>query len=112
MKVNDSITPAIGVAKVMLIIAGIFLYGCEKKTNGPDDGSDGEPSGTNKGLFVSFKTPGWSEKIDCSHLSFLPNSCDPAPNNSVYYVYATSDSTKMIFHNSYTVDIDVPRKLI
>jgi len=93
-------------------MVGLLLFGCEKNTNGPDDGSDDEPSDTNKGLFVSFETPGWSEKIDCSHLSFQPNSCSPPPNNSVYYVYATSQSTKMTFQISYPVDSAVFSKLV
>lgn len=111
MKVSDWITPVINVAKAVLVIAGLFLYGCEKKANGPDDGSDGDPSGANKELFISFKTPGWSEKIDCSHLSFLPNSCS-SQANSVYYVTATSASTRMSFQISYPVDSAVFGKLV
>ena len=105
MKINDWTTPT--VTKLFFLMAGLFLFGCEKNTNGPDD----EPSGTNKGLFVSFKTPGWSEKIDCSHLSFQPNSCS-SQGNAVYFVYATSQSTKMTFQISYPVDSAVFSKLV
>lgn len=110
MKINGWTIPT--VTKLFLLMAGLFLFGCEKNSNGPSDGSDDEPSGANKGLFVSFKTPGWSEKIDCSHLSFQPNSCSPPPDNSVYYVYATSQSTKMTFQISYPVDSAVFSKLV
>ncbi|MFB2120290.1 hypothetical protein [Parapedobacter sp. 2B3] len=90
--------------KTVLLVASLSIYGCEKKPNGSLDGPDDGPSGASKGLFVSFKTPDWSEKVDCSQLSFRPNSCDPPPDNSVYYVYATSASTKMTFQISYPVD--------
>ncbi|MGV3760987.1 hypothetical protein [Parapedobacter sp.] len=112
MKVNDWTAAAMNMVKALLLVAGLFLYGCEKKTNGPDDGPDGGPSGAAKGLFISFKTPGWSEKIDCSHLSFQPNSCSPPPNNSVYYVTATSASTKMSFQISYPVDSSAVAELV
>lgn len=108
MKVNNWTVLMMNASKIMLVVASLFLYSCEKKTNGPGDGPDGGPdggpSGTSDGLFVSFKVPSWSEKIDCSHLSFRPNSCSPPPDNSVYYVYATSQSTKMTFQISYPVD--------
>lgn len=103
MKRYDWAVLAKRTAMVIIMIAGAFLYSCEKKTNGPDDGSDEGPSNATKGLFVSFKTPGWSEKIDCSHLSFQPQSCTSYAN-SVYYVTATSASTKMSFQVSYPVD--------
>lgn len=90
-------------AKVMIMIACVFLYSCEKKANGLDGDPDDGSSGSTAGLFVSFKTPGWSEKIDCSHLSFQPNSCS-SQANSVYYVTATSASTRMSFQISYPVD--------
>lgn len=115
MKVNDWTALAGHVTKVMLVVTSLFLYSCEKKTNGPGDGSDGGPdggpSGISEGLFVSFKVPSWSEKIDCSHLSFQPNSCSPPPNREVYYVTATSASTKMSFQISYPVDSAAVGKL-
>lgn len=113
MKINGWTTSTI--TKLFFLMAGLFLSGCEKNPNGPVDGTDSGPddgpSSTKEELFVSFKTPGWSEKIDCSHLSFRPESCSPPPNNSVYYVTATSASTKMTFQISYPVDSAVFSKL-
>lgn len=116
MKVNNWTVLVTNASKIMLVVASLFLYSCEKKTNGPGDGPDGDPdsgpSGTNEGLYVSFKVPDWSEKIDCSHLSFQPNSCSPPPNREVYYVTATSASTKMSFQVSYPVDSASFSKLV
>src|SRR5690606_13427252 len=94
-----------------LVVATLFLCGCEKKASGPDDDSDGGPSICGKEMFISFKTPGWSEKIDCSHLSFAPNSGSPPPNNAIYYITATSASTKMSFQIGYPADSSAVNRL-
>ncbi len=116
MKVNNWTVLAGHAAKALLVVAALCLYSCEKKTNGPGDGPDDDPnggsSGTNNELYISFKVPGWNEKVDCSHLSFQPQSCSPPPNREVYYVTATSASTKMSFQVSYPVDSASFSKLV
>ncbi len=90
----------------------ITFSGCEKKSHdleqpgsgGPGNGGTDNGGSDNSGnteLFISFATPAWREKVDCSHLSFAPSSC---PSDSLYYVTATSQSTNMTFHIAYPID--------
>lgn len=103
---------------ICIYFAGIIFlfYSCGKESpvapdhhteNEPKGDSDDDNSSDNTALYTSFKTSAWSEKIDCSQLSFQPQSCE----DSIHYVTATSQSTGMKFHIAYPIDSATLSKL-
>jgi|GEM_PF-2649244 len=103
---------------ICIYFAGIIFlfYSCGKESpvapdrhteNEPKGDSDNDNTSDNTALYTSFKTSAWSEKIDCSQLSFQPQSCE----DSIHYVTATSQSTGMKFHIAYPIDSAALSKL-
>jgi len=95
----------------------LYITACSKKDPAPSDQSEQQGGGgeneeetgneNDSELYISFKAPDWSQKIDCSKLNFAPQSC----SDSVLYVYATSQSTKAVLYIAYPLDSTTVSKI-
>jgi len=84
---------------VLLAALCLILTASCKKTEDKDDSVDGK-TGISDNLHLSFKTPDWERNIDCTHLELEPDYWHPG----VYFVTASSQSTKEAFYFTYPAD--------
>ncbi len=78
-------------------VLSVLLIACNK-----DDSKNTRTKGESipESLHLSFATPDWNRHIDCTHLDLDPVGLD----SSIFYVSATSGSTKETFFFTYPKD--------
>lgn len=85
--------------KLSILFFGLIAASCAKNDTNPHDEDEPGKNTISNSLHIAFETPDWKREIDCSRLDLPP--FDLGLDGEVFYVFASSESTRNTFMLSY-----------
>jgi len=85
--------------KCAFILCALIATSCAKNESNPQEEDKPDGNAIPNSLHIAFETPDWKRQIDCTHLDLQPS--DMASDNTIFYVIASSESTRNTFVLSY-----------